>query len=249
VEDNKLNPKYDEYRARRGPEQKLWETWHTSGRKEEHLVPLLKSIEPLIKSEARNRMAGLGGSIPGGALRAQLQSAAVQGIHSYDPSLGVPLSSHIYGNFRRVNDFVAANRNAKYMPREHVDTYQQLKNVQEELKTEIGREPTPLELQERLGWGAKKVKRMLRGFGSEVYSDMGTDLDDPESRMNVHGAFQLVRSKLKPDEVRFGELQFPVEGTPPSIKQIAKTLGVSQHRAYRLKSRVETHLAKVLKNE
>jgi DNA-directed RNA polymerase specialized sigma subunit len=245
--------RYNEYRGRRGKELQLWSQWHQSGKKEEHLEPLLQSMKPLIRSEAQKRMTGLGGSIPRSALENELTNAAVKSLHSYDPSKGTALSTHVTGGFQRVSDFVNANRNAKYVPGEDMKRFDRFRNAHAELEEELGRAPHPHELVERLpGYKLKQVQKMQRSFGAEAYTDMGDGLspDDNFAQLTPRDAFQLTRSRLNEQEQRFGEMFFPAEGEKqPAIKNIAKALGIPQHKAYRLKERVERTVGPVLKRE
>lgn len=242
--------RYAGLRGCRGNELKLWENWHAGGRKHEDLAPLLKSVDTLIRSETKKRIKGLGGSIPAAALHNELRNAAVRAIQTYNPERGSQLSSHITTNFQRVTDFVAANRNEKYMPREDVESFGSYHNAKTELTEELGREPTSAELSLRLpGWSTKKIKKMNRGFGAEAYTDMGVDFAADNNRLHPRDAIQLVRSKLKPEEYHFADMHFPEEGVSPGIKSIAKQLGVTPAKAYRIKSRVETLIAPILKGE
>lgn len=242
--------RYKELRGRRTKELKLWTDWHEGGRKQEDLQPLLKSLDPLIRSETSKRISSLGGSIPRAALHNELRNSAQRAVQTYDPTKGTQLTTHVTTNFQRVTDFVAANRNARYMPREDVDSYGSFHNAKTELHEELGRAPTLAEIGTKLpGWKPSKIKKMSRGFGAEVYTDMGTEFEDSASKLRPRDAFMLVKSTMPHIEQRFGEMQFPEEGNGHSIKQIATSLGISTDKAYRLKARVESRLQKVLKNE
>lgn len=243
--------RYQEYRGRRGTEMKLFSQWQESGKKPEHLEPLLASINPLIKSEASKRMQGLGGSIPRAAVENELRISAVKSLNNYDPSQSA-LSTHITGGFRRISDFVNANRNARYVPGEDMKRFDQYRNASAELRYEHGRDPTAQELATHTGWSPKVVKKMQRSFGKELYTDLGDEVSTNESGSAVgpRDAFFLVHSQLTPQEREFGNMYFPPEGQKqPAIANIAKALGVPTHRAYRLKAKVETRVGRVLKNE
>ena len=244
--------RYAEARGRRDTELQLWHKWNDSGRKPEHLEPLLKSIDPLIKSETKKRLSGLGGSISQHAMTMELRRAATRAIEKYDPTKG-KLSTHLVGNFKRVTDFVAANRNARYMPKEDVGKYQLFQNAVNEFKEEHGREPTVGELQQALPkWSLKQIRKMQRGFGSEAFTDMGVDLEhdvDVEDPMaKIRGAMMLMQSKLTPEQIEFGKMHYPGEGEQQmSVSQIAKAMKIPEHRAYRIKKRVEAILSPVVR--
>lgn len=244
--------RYGELRGRRGQELQLWSQWNESGRQPEKLEPLLKSIDPLIRSEAQKRMQGLGGSISAPALKMELRNAAARALETYNPARGTQLTTHVVNNFMRVTDFIAANRNSKYMPREDVERYGAYQNAVNEFKEEHGRDPGIPELQQRLGWNARKIKKMQRGFGSEVFSDMGTELEHDiqheDPLQQVRSAYLLMKSQLTPQQQRFAEMHYPEEGSQQmSIRDIARNLGIPEHQAYRIKKHVEAKLSPVIK--
>lgn len=242
--------RYQENRGRRPKELEMWHAWNDGGRQEAQLQPLLKSLEPLVRNATNQKLRGLGGSIPKAALHNELRNAAQRAIQTFDPTKGAQLTTHVTTNFQRITDFVAANRNARYMPREDVDKLQQFNGAKQELTDQLGREPTLAELGTKLpGWGAAKIKKMSKGFGSELYTDMGTDFEGDAAKLTPRDAFMLVKSRMDPMEQRFAELHFPEEGPGHSIQQISKNLGISKDRAYRLKAKVERKLQGVLKNE
>lgn len=247
--------RYQEYRGRRNKERQLWETWHQGGRQEEHMEPLLKSLDPLINRETTKRMAGLGGAISRSALKSELRQRAVDALHDFDPQRGAQLSTHISNKFKAITDWIAANRNPRRLPRPFVDKFQEFKNVQNEFQELHGRNPTSAEIRElKPDWRLRDIKRMEMGFGSEAYTDLGGDLagtlkSDPGLEVNKYrGAVMLVRGQMSQQEQQYADLAFPPVGQKPkSIKQIARALGVPEHKAYRIKTKVEEKIGPVIK--
>jgi hypothetical protein len=248
-----MNERYGELRGRRGKELELWHTWDSSGRQPTHLEPLLKSLDPLIKSETTRRLSGLGGSISAIALKNELRNATVRSLETFNPDKA-QLTTHVINNFKRITDFVAANRNSKYMAREHVDKFQEFNSARTEIAEEQGREPTTQELQNRLGWSAKQIGRMQKGFGSEVFTDMGTDLENDyqaeDPLQQVRGALHLMRPNLTQVQQQFADLHYPEEGVEQkSVASIARIMKIPEHKAYRIKKRVEGILAPVIRKQ
>ena len=250
--DREAAAKYQEYRGRRGKELEQWHVAKKNNFHPDHVSPLLQSMKPLIRSEANKRMQGLGGSISRSAIESELTNAALKGIKSYKPGEGAALSTWVTSSFPRVSDFVNANRNAKYVPGEDMKRYQRFQNAHDELHDELGRPPTVGELQTRLPWKPKAIEKMQRSFGSEAYTDMGDHLspNDEAAPMGPRDAFYAVHSQLKPLERSFGDMYYPPAGEKaPGIKNIAKALGVPEHKAYRLKDRLETKMGPLLKKQ
>lgn len=240
--------RYQSYRGRRKAETDLWHTWNNSGRQDEHLEPLLKSLDPMIQSEARRRMQGLGGTITKPSLVQELRLAATKSIHSFDPERGAQLSTHVTNGFQRVTDFIAHNRNPKSIPKAFVEKWGPFNNAVVEFQEMHGRPPTTGDLQTQLGWDSKTVKRMQRSFGREAFTDMGTELEHGEAGetplQQVRTAFMLNKSRMSPEEQSFSQMHYPPDGVRQmSVASIAKKLGISEARAYRIKRKVENMLA------
>ena len=242
--------RYEEFRGRRGKELQLWHEWDQNGRKHEDLKPLIKSVEPLINAETRKRMQGLGGSIPQTALKNELRNSAVKAFSSYKPEKA-QLSTHLITNFQRTTDFIAAGRNVLYMPRPDVEQHQRFMSAKDQFMEEHGREPQAHELQPLLpGMGPKRIKRMIKGFGPEAYTEMGTDFDEGAAKPDVRDAFLMARPDMNEKQRAFGELHYPPSGTAQMpINAIAKQLKMPQHRVYQIKTEVEKRLEKLLKKE
>lgn len=248
--------RYAELKGRRDKELELFHAWHESGRKTEDLGPLLTSIRPMIQSEAKKRMAGLGGSIPRSALEAALTTAATKAIHSYDPArLGqtgapVKLTTHIHNNFQRVTDFVGANRNARYLTRGKLDRAGELTAAQKDFEQREGRPPTFTELHTELPkWNKKELRTLVNAMAPEVHTGLSEFTEDATASVDQYrAAVHLVYGKLSPLEQQFANLHYPEAGeTPLSVKQIAKKMGVPEHKVYRIRSRVDKHLEPLVK--
>jgi hypothetical protein len=243
--------KYDAFRGRRGSEQKMWERWDQGGRKPEQLGQLLESIDPLVTREAQRRAQGLGGRIPVTTLKNELRNHAVTALHNYDPQRKTQLSTHIHQNFMRVTDFIAQNRNTRRMPRAKVERYQEFENAKQSFQNEVGRAPTTLELQQLLpGWSKKLLGEMERGFGAEAFANMGVSFDgDSAQEDSVRGAYLMSRPLLTDQERTFGDRYFTPEGTPRvEVRALARNMNIGEHKAYRIKAKIETRMAPILKN-
>lgn len=247
--------RYEEARGRRPKEIQLWHSWDQGGRQHEHLEPLLKSLEPLIRSETTRRMQGLGGSISTPALKNELRLAATRALETYNPTKGTQLTTHVVNNFMRITDFIAANRNPKYMPKEDVERFGAFQNAKNEFQEVHGREPTTHELQLLLPkWKPQQIRKMQRGFGSEAFTEMGTELEHDvqveDPMQQVRGALHLMRSTMTPEQQQFADLHYPPEGeVQKSVSAIARAMKIPEHKAYRIKKKVEAILAPIIKGQ
>lgn len=244
---------YDQYKGRRSDEIKMWEKWKAGGKQQADLEPLLRSLDPLITRKAKERAAGVGGRIPFAAIKQEHIKSVIKSLENYDPTRGVPLTSHVTTGFMRVTDFIEQNRNTVYMPRSMMRQYQQLQNANNEFMEQHGREPTTEELAGEL-YGSKpaadrtKAKRlkdiesMRRGFAPEVFTGVGGGLKhDTGYEPDIYrSAFLMQRTRMTAEQRRFGELHYPPEGQrQKTVKEIAREMGVSEQRVYALKAKVE----------
>lgn len=246
----KLKDAADKIRVRRQQELELWNQWNQNGRQPEHLEPLLHSIEPLINKELDKRLTGTAGNISPVALKQNLRNAAVKSLQNYDPEKA-QLSTHITNGFRRSTDFIASQRNIKSISRTESDQYKRYQNTVDDLTNQMGREPTPEELQQELGWsgkrGLKRVQNMQKAFGAELHTGFeGVDLEADNS-LKPHTAFSVVRSGLPAEHQRFGDAYFTED--PQRIEHVAKELGISVHKARRMRATIESKIKPILRNQ
>lgn len=249
---SKLKQAADNIRDRRKKELDLWHNWNNNGRAQEHLEPLLKSIEPLIVREVDKRLVGTAGNISQVALKQNLRNSAVKSLKNYDPERGAQLSTHIVNGFRRSSDFITANRNIRSISRPESEQYKRFSNVVMDLQSKLDdREPSPEEIRDELGWkgrvGLKRVTNLQKAFARELHTGTdGVDMSADNSLM-PHTAFSVVRSGLTPEQQEFGDHYF-VEN-PKKIEAVAKTLGVSVHKARRIRAQIEKRLKPILRNQ
>lgn len=243
-----VREKLSELRGRRGAELELWHHWNANGRQEHHLEPLLSSLEPNIERETTRRLAGLGGSMPKGALKAELRHAVVKSFETYDPNKGT-LFGHVNNSFKRVTDAVNRNRNVSHVPKGVANLYQAHRNVINELTDELGREPQPHEVLARMPPGTRStdLARLNQATRPELFSDVGSDQDEPTRAIGVRDAYALLRPTFTDEQRRFTELHYPQSGPSVPIKTIATRMNIPAHKAYRIKSVVERRLGEVLK--
>tara|TARA_Y100000310_G_scaffold313881_2_gene362756 strand:- start:387 stop:1220 length:834 start_codon:yes stop_codon:yes gene_type:complete len=227
-----------ELRGRGAKEQVLWQRWDRGGRKPEHLTPLLKSLDPFIKSKVRGYAKQGDIGIPKRSIETKLRQHAMKGIKTFDPKQGTKLTTHIGNKFLAMSDFVHENRNFAHIPKARSQQFQPFRNAQMELEMELGRDPTVPELQKRLQWpNVKDVARMKREIKSELWS--GDQGEDQGSSSQIRSMIQLMPSMLKGNDEKkvFGAL-YPTGGGIPSVKQVARNTGMSEQRVYQLRARI-----------
>ncbi len=235
------------------PHRELWQKWVDSGKKKEHLEPLLDALEPTIQTHAKRKLKGLGGSIPYSALEQQLRIAAKKGLESYDPTKGTKVRTHVITNFQRTTDFVAGNRNFAHIPKPRVELYQRFQNARNEYMQEHGHEPTLEEMKRLLpDVPEKNLNPMMREIRRELYIGGHPDPEADDGSIGhapsqVRSIISLMPALLTPEEQKVFDQLYPSMGEPLTVAQIAKKTGLNQNQVYRLRSaiykKVKPHLS------
>jgi len=239
--------RYAEVKGRESKEHDLWHKWDQNGRQDKHLLPLMTSMEPLVRAKARGYSAGYGGALPTGATEAKLRQYMLKGIKSYNPEAGAKLKTHVYTQFQRYSEDAAKGRNFARMSKSDTQNYQEYNNAFNELKVIHGRDPSPEELQTHLQWpgnaGLNQVKRMQKGIRRELYTGMDPTRSDMDLQTpsQIKTIISMAPSILNEEENKVLQAMYP--GGQLSKKNfdanaVAKKTDLRPDRVYRVRSRI-----------
>ncbi len=161
-----LEPEYVEpyARWRRSPSPA------TSGR-------LLKALNPVLGTGLR----AYGGQNASPLLRSQAKRIALQTMQTYNPEKG-PLRTHILGGLQALQRLGARQAQMISAPTRVVLDKQVLDRADQELREELGRDPSSLELADRTGLSLRRqtyVRRYVPGFAQGQFESPGGDDDGP----------------------------------------------------------------------
>ncbi len=240
----------------RDPHRELWDKWNESNRHPDHLEPLLDALEPTIQSHAKRKLKGLGGSIPYSALEQQLRIAAKKGLESYKPESGTKVRTWVISNFQRITDDVSKWRNFAQIPKPRVELYQRFMNAKNEFMNQHGHEPTLADMRQLLpDVPERDLKPMMKEIRRELFIGGHPDPDSADDGSLGHAPSQvrsiisLMPALLTPEEQRVFDHLFPTMGTPQTVAQIARKVGLNQNQVYRIRSsiykKVKPHLSGV----
>lgn len=239
--------RYEEVKGREGKEVELWQRWKQEGQQDKHLIPLMTSMEPLVRAKARAYAAGYGGALPKGAVEAKLRQYMLKGIKSYDPEGGAKLKTHVFTQFQRYSEDAAKGRNFARMSKSDTQNFQEYQNALNELRVVHGREPSAQELQHHLQWpgtsGLNQVTRMQRSIRKELF----TGMDPNRSDMDMHEPSQIrtiismAPSLLNEEENKVLQAMYPkgqLSTKDFDANHIATKTGLRPDRVYRVRSRI-----------
>lgn len=144
----------------------LWAQWYKT-RSKADLEVLLKQMENIIHRAVADKR----GSLPDTYLELEAKKYAVQAFESFNPKLGVALSTHVTNNLRQLSRLNYTYRQAVRTPEHLQRKIGEFLSVRESLSEFYGRAPTSSELSEELKWNVKEVHR-LEAATREELSDM-----------------------------------------------------------------------------
>jgi len=149
-------------------EMTLFHQWKQTGDKI-YFQGLYNSMRPLIESAAKK--ASYGSNLPQSAHRIYAAQNMLDALRTYDPSKGVALQSHIYGavhqKAKRLNYLY---QNLGQIPEPRAMLVGRYQTELDNLKEDLGREPSAVEISDRLVIGLKDVERLQK----EIHKDLST---------------------------------------------------------------------------
>lgn len=145
--------------ARSKSDDELYAAWRRS-RAPSDLEALVKALDPLIQAEV-NRRAG---TLARGILVIQAKKLAVEAIQSFNPNVGVKISTHVTNQLQKLSRLNYAHKDAARIPEHSQLQYHTVNIATEDFKADTGREPSTEELADKLGWSTKKLELFQKQF-------------------------------------------------------------------------------------
>ncbi len=189
------------------------------------LQALLKNLDPLIHAEV-NRRAG---TISKDLLVIQAKKLTVDALRSYNPAVGVKISTHVTNQLQKLSRVNYAHQNAARIPEHSMLQFHNVGVVTEDFKANNGREPSHDELAEHLGWSTKKLEQFQTQFGRQ---ELLESLDTPGGMFvsETHDPrINYVYSTLTPRQQSIFEMTTGYRGAKRLTNaQIMAKLGITQ---------------------
>ena len=156
----------------------------------------------------------LAGSLPDSALGAEITKHAINAIDNYDPTRGAKLSTHVFNHIAQASRLNYTYQNVVRMSEDKQQgKFKHYKKALDDLNSELSREPTDLELAERLNWTVKDVDNLKSGLFSDIF----------ESRQEVANE----ASKFSDDKTLMNHIMSGLDATETKFFK-DKTSGMSQ---------------------
>lgn len=243
--------------AKAPKELELWHKWNEGGRRQQDLVPLMQSLDNVVRSEARKYSRGYGGSLVPGANEAELRMHLLKAIQTYDPNKlvagrPVKLTTWATSKMRAFTGTAGKRRNFGTMSKQDFQSFQQFNNAVNELKSQGFPEPTTQQIAERVGWPAPKVRRMQKSVRRELFTGItpgqADDVGGAPSQMRSIMSLMHFNNEEERKVFRALKLHAPDEAleSPLDMKRTAQRLGIPLSRLYKIRDTLKSRVKPVL---
>lgn len=138
---------------------RLWRQWSRTHRSSD-LQALLNQLQPLITSQV-NKWAG---SLARQTLDVHAKTLATKAIKSYNPARGAALSTHVTNQLQKLSRLVYTHTQAARLPEHKAVGMASFRVAQEALQSEFGRDPSPPELADHLGWSNRRAEEFNNAY-------------------------------------------------------------------------------------
>jgi DNA-directed RNA polymerase specialized sigma subunit len=168
----------------------LWHAWSRM-RSDSNLYNLLVQLDPLIQSEV-NRWAG---SLARPLLELEAKKLAIDAITSFSPTGGASLGSHVMNSLKRLSRLVYTHQNIGRIPEHQVLKLQSYNVAINNLKDQLGRDPTTEEIGEDLRWSKPYLSRFQKSLRKE-YVESGDTPPIFDTNSGSSGTIDFVYNDL-----------------------------------------------------
>jgi hypothetical protein len=217
-----------------------WETWRKSGREPADNLAFLESINPILDKAINIYVGGRDPAARGKAKMLALKAAA-----NWDAKRS-NLQTHLLTQLQPLRRYAAGRRYATKVPERSQWQLQRMKEAEEELRDQLDRDPTDVEIADYTGLSQRRLGR-LRRYGAQIASGSfleaeiqpNTEGDEPDmwEEMVYHDLGAVDRAIY---EGRTGRNGRKVK----SVEQLARELGVGVGTVSKRAARIADLLVK-----
>ena len=238
--EEKKDVKKKELKTKKTSEIELWKQWNAGGQKPHDLDPLLRSLQPLIESNAQKYKNKV--EIPNAAIDFEHKRLTVEALQKYNPTKGAALGTWISNYLRKVNRFILAHQNFARITEPVAAKIGRYNSAKAELAERLGYEPDSHAIAEHTGFSLKDIKRLAKDQRKGLVSSgiAGTEIT-PGSLLSSRDqeVVHLVYHQLTPQERSVHEYTFGLFGKPVlKPGSIAKKLKMDSSKVAKLRTSI-----------
>ncbi len=146
----------------------LWHTWKKSPT-DANASALLKQVNPLVQREV-NKWSG---TLARPLLETEGKKLAMQSFHTYDPTKGAALGTHVVNQLQKMSRLSYANQNVARLPENKMLMFHSYNLGHATLQDELGRPPTADELADHLGWSINHLTKFRKETAHQELLESG----------------------------------------------------------------------------
>lgn len=223
----------------------LWKAWKRNP-SDAAASALLAQVAPLISREASKWDQTMARPL----LETEGKRLAMQAFHSYDPSKGAALGTHVVNQLQRMSRLSYANQNVARLPENKMLWFHAYHRADARLGDELGRSPTTDEIADELGWSIPRVEEFRRSIGRRELLESGGHDDSGASGLHDDArqdhTLDFVHHGLPPTQKAIFEHLTGYAGTETlSNTQVQRKLGLTQGQFSYQKAKLIEHVANV----
>lgn len=186
---------------RKDRDLELWHKYQEEDDDEALRTLINDQLDPLIQSRVNKWSGGL----PRPALELKAKQHAYDAIENYDPDRGAALSTHVTNRLQKLSRDVYNHQEAVRIPEYKQTKKNAYKKAFEQLKGELGRDPTNDELADELGWSKARVNEVQALMQDELVEseDVGAGMfeqNDVYGSGNDDEIVEYIYHDLSPEE-------------------------------------------------
>jgi len=222
------------------PLHDLWKRYRSGDKAAANQI--LTAVDPHIKQRValyKGRVA-----VPHYAIEGHAKDLVLHALDTFDPKAGTQVTTHIVNHLQRVSRYVNQNKNVARIPEHRALRVGAFESARAQLAAVMGREPTPEELADDLGWSRQEVQTMTASVGARTLSASAMpDTLEGDFSNRQRETMSFVRHGLLPNEREAFDRMFGFNGRQPQhMNDVSKATGLSVDYLYRLRRRIQQEM-------
>lgn len=239
--------------SKKQDELTIFEKWKKTGEKE-HFQALYTSMKPLIHRAAEK--AAYGSNLPVSAHKLYAAQAFMDSLRTFDPKGGSALQTHVYGSVEnKVKRLNYEYQNMGKMPEPRAVMVGKFMNEFENMKIDLGREPSSAEMSDHMGLPMKQIVHLQKEIRKDLSMEGGTEEVAFSEGTKEEEFLNYLYYELGPEEKVVYEYITGAFGKPKLVRvnnkidfaSIAQRMGVSESKVRTLHNSIRAKYKKVLK--
>lgn len=223
----------------------IWQEWRkdkTTG----NAGTLLDAFRPMIHKEVSRQK----GVLPQSFLEVEAKRLAFDAFQNYDPDKGTRLSTYVANRLKGLPRANYTYQNVLRMPEAQQRKFSTFTSAKRTLEERLGREPSITELADDLAWPVSEVGRMEKNIHSEAseFKSVGSGIGNVPAWTPDAAVVDYLYHDMTAEEKIIFEAITGYQGHPIlSIKELAKSLGMSESQVRRRRKKLIKKIEEALK--